>query len=169
MKRILISGLLLLTGCPGYARRTIVVDLENESATIRWVLEGADVYDYNTIVNDYVRGDTLNQEHPGWTIETKRLEPVGDELHGVAELTFSGAGDVGITRAVRSDYALRFCPGANEMVKAANAQARTPSGCVLWKEGVKVLRIETVTRGHENRSSLLKWYEADDDRPEAKS
>ncbi|MEM7158531.1 MAG: hypothetical protein AAF799_37170 [Myxococcota bacterium] len=164
MKRVLIAGLLLLTACPGHAGRSIVIDLEQRTATIRWTLEGSDPGDYRTIVEDYVEGDALNKEHPGWTIDAKRLEPVGEELHGVAELSWKAAGDVGITRAARAGYALRFCPAAHEMVKAANAHARTPSGCVLWKEGVKVLRIETVTRDNEGRRSLLEWYEADETR-----
>ena len=148
----------LMTSCPSYAGRSIVVDTREHSAEIRWALIGDSAADLENVIHDYLEGDALEKNNPAWTITDKRLEPVGEDLHGVAQFAWAQVGDVGFVRAARPGYTLRFCPPVQEVVTSANAHARTPSGCVLWKPGVRVLRVETAVRPKGGETSLLQWY-----------
>jgi len=152
-------ALAFMASCPSYTGRTLVVDTRDHSAEIHWVLVGEAASDLEDVIRDYLEGDELEKSHPAWTLTDKRLEPVGADLHGVAQLQWTHLGDVGFLRAARPGYAQRFCPPAKEVVTSANAHARTPSGCVLWKPGVKILRVETMVRPHSDESSLLPWYQ----------
>ena len=52
-------------------------------------------------------------------------------------------------------YPLRFCPTDQMTIVAANAHARDGLGCMLWKGGTKVLRLEMRYRSPPEGASLL--------------
>jgi hypothetical protein len=158
-------GVALLSACPSYSGRVIVIDMRDRSAEMRWVLRGEDASDLASIREDYIEGDALETTIPGWTVTAKRLEPAGTDLHGVIDLKWRSIGDVELSRSPYAKHQLRFCPPPEEVVVRSNAAARTASGCVLWRKGTEVLRVETATRARAEGKSMLTWFDGAESSP----
>lgn len=166
---LLSSAMLVLTGCPEIGRMTYRFDLAKGTGSLTLDDIGTDdpasaARDFALLVNEYLLGTKVQEEHPSWRVGERRLYEEGGRLDGIVSFTFDDAAGAGLYQHSRKTDLL-WCAGEGETVVATSGEVVPlyPS-CVFFDRKQKQHEV-TVTTGSPSRTSLLPLYQAWDGKP----
>lgn len=154
MNRGLLVLLLALSGCVSFREVDFVVDLAAQTATYTYRDFTGSAGDLNEFVQDFLQGDALTSAFPAATVQSVAPVVQGEDLDVVVTLAFTDPYQVGIRPwDKRTPY--RFCAPDGLVIVESNADFRDPDGCVVWKKGVKTLRVHALQSNRTDDPSLL--------------
>ena len=172
---LLSSAVVILAGCPDIGRMTYRFDLANGTGSLTLDDIGTDnpglaAADFATLVNDYLLGEKVQEEHPTWRVGERRLYEDGGRLDGIVEFTFERPADAGLYQHSRKTDLL-WCAGEGEtVVSTSGAVVPLYPNCVFFDRKQKQHEVTVTTgEGLGDRTSLLPLYEAWDGKPIAVS
>lgn len=172
MQRSFVLGMLLLSsGCPEIGRITYRFDLPSGSGSLEFEDIGTDspssaASDFAEIVNDWLLGSKVQDEHPSWRVGERKLLEREGRLDGLVLFTFDRPADAGLYQYDRKSPYL-WCAGEEELVVSTNGTVvPTYPSCVFFDRKIKRVEV-TVTKGDSTggRSSLLPQYQVWDGGP----
>jgi hypothetical protein len=173
MARLGISGasslswlglLVLLGGCPEIGRITYRFDLTRGAGSLSFEDIGTDdpassEADFAQIVNEWVLGSKVADEHPTWRVGERKIFEKDGRLDGLVLFTFETPEDAGLYKHDRKSPYL-WCAGEGETVISTSGTIvpQYPT-CVVFDRKAKTAEI-TVTNGTGlgTRTSLLSQF-----------
>jgi hypothetical protein len=113
-----------LGGCLDIARMTYHFDLSAGTGTLELYDIGTDdpnaaTKDFGELVNDYVLGTKVMEDHPTWQVGDRHLEERDGVLVGVVQFQFHSAADVGLYQHDKKSMLL-WCAKDEETVIATS-------------------------------------------------
>lgn len=165
MRRLLLPlAAVFLVGCPDIGRMTYRFDLVSGQGTLTLDDIGTDdpasaVTDFANLVNDYLLGSKVQDEHPSWRVGERRLYENGGRLDGIVVFTFDRAADVGLYQHTKKSEYL-WCGKDGETVVSTSGEIVPPyPNCVVFHRKDKQFEVTVTTgSGLGGRTSLLPLY-----------
>jgi hypothetical protein len=161
-----IAGLLaVLTGCPEFGRMTYRFDLATGQGVLRVEDIGTDdpgkaEQDFAQIVNEYVLGSKVQDDHPSWRVGTRELVARGGQLDAVVTFEFSRPEDVNLYKHDKKSPYFWCAEGDEEVVSTSGTVIPQYPNCVAFDRKAKQLEVTVSDGGGGQRQSLLPQFEA---------
>jgi hypothetical protein len=158
-------------GCLEVQQTTYRFDLAKRTGTLLlYHIQSDDLgdarQDFGQLVNDYVLGDKVAQEHPTWTVGPRRLFERDGFLCAEATFTFASPAEVGLYQHDKKSAYL-WCAASGETIVATSGEVipQYPN-CVAFSRKDKVAEV-TVTPAAPSRDSvsLVDAYRTWDGKP----
>src|SRR5688572_18162827 len=150
MRGLSLLAVPLLAGCLEIGKTTYRFDL----ATLQGTLVLADVRtgtpadaakDFGELVNSYVLGNKVSEDHPTWNVGERRLYEADGMLSGEVGFTFGRASDVGLYQYDKKSPFL-WCAADTETVISTSGEIVGPyPRCVVFDRKTKVFEITVQT------------------------
>lgn len=163
----------LASGCLEIGRMTFRFDLAAGRGTL--VLEdiGTDDADdarddFATLVNEYVLGERVQEEHPGWRVGERRLFENEERLDGVVTFGFDRPADAMLYQHDKKSAWLWCADRSDEVIATSGTIVPMYPACVMFDRKAKTLEVTVTTTGDADehaRTSLLPQFQAWDNQP----
>ncbi|MEQ1505921.1 MAG: hypothetical protein ABMB14_27040 [Myxococcota bacterium] len=155
----------VLTGCPEIGRMTYRFDVSTGKGTLSLEDIGTDdpdnaARDFASLVNDYVLGTKVQDDHPAWRVGERRLFESAGPLAGVASFSFTRPSDVGLYQFDKKS-AYIWCADSSETVVSTSGEVIPPyPNCVAFDRKTRVFEVTVTTAsGLGARQSLLPQFQ----------
>lgn len=160
----MVLGCLLMAGCPEIGRVTYRFDLGQGAGSLSFEDIGTDdpssaQSDFAQIVNEWVLGSKVQDEHPTWRVGERKLFERDGRLDGQVLFTFDSPSDAGLYQHNKKSPYL-WCASQGETVISTNGTVvpQYPS-CVMFERKTKVAEVTvTSATGLGSRTSLVEQF-----------
>ncbi|MBA2320874.1 MAG: hypothetical protein H0V89_06950 [Deltaproteobacteria bacterium] len=164
--RVWVSLLPLLTGCLEIGKTTYRFDTAKKTGTlvlsdVRTDTAADAAKDFGELVNSYVLGNKVSEDHPAWTVGERRLYASEGTLAGEVSFTFARESDVGLYQYDKKSPFL-WCAADTETILSTSGEIVGPyPRCVVFDRKTRVFEV-TVQTGTPTGAgvSLLPQFEA---------
>lgn len=163
----------LTSGCLEIGRMTYRFDLATGRGML--VLEdiGTDdaskaLDDFATLVNEYVLGDRVQDEHPGWRVGDRRLFENEGRLDGVVTFGFDDPADAMLYQHDKKSARLWCADRSEEVIATSGTIVPMYPACVMFDRKAKTLEVTVTTStdaSEHTRTSLLPQFQGWDNQP----
>ncbi|MEZ4237662.1 MAG: hypothetical protein R3F59_16245 [Myxococcota bacterium] len=160
----------ILTACPEVGRMTFRFDLATGKGELMVEDIGTDDptkadEDFAQVVNEYVLGSKVQDDHPSWRVGAREFVPRDGRLDAKVAFDFARPEDVGLYKYDKKSPWF-WCGDKDEEVVSTNGTAipQYPN-CVAFDRKLKQLEVTVSGGGTGKRLSLLPQFEAWDGKP----
>jgi hypothetical protein len=159
------SLLAVLTACPEIGRMTYRFDL----ATGRGELLVEDIgtddpakarEDFAQIVNEYILGSKVQDDHPAWRVGARELLPRDGRLDAKVAFEFARPGDVGLYQHDKKSPYFWCAEKEETVVTTSGTIVPQYPNCVAFDRKAKQHEVTVSSGGTGQRHSLLPQFEA---------
>jgi hypothetical protein len=162
---------LLLGGCPEIGRITYRFDLERGAGSLSFEDIGTDdpassQADFAQIVNEWVLGSKVQDEHPNWRVGERKIFEKDGRLDGLVLFTFETPGDAGLYKHDRKSPYLWCASEGETVISTSGTMVPMYPACVVFDRKARTAEV-TVTNatGLGTRTSLVSQFRAWDGQP----
>jgi hypothetical protein len=147
---LLLAALPLAAGCLEIGKTTYRFDLGANAGTlvladVRTDTPADAAKDFAELVNSYVLGNKVSEDHPTWNVGERRLYEDAGALSGEVRFTFSRASDVGLYQYDKKSPFLWCAADTETVISTSGEIVGLYPKCVVFDRKTKVFEVTVQT------------------------